>query len=150
MGFLGWFVCFLLCGGFLFGVFFPPPCFSTVSSLLQKVWLCSRPVSGLWQLLGPLNPRSKLMGREGFGLVFRGELRVTVDTECAVGVRVGGKLGLNTSSQSVVKPVIRGQTRSSFIFILPARAGNQVLFFALRLQWGTWLSVCFCGHKMCF
>lgn len=97
--------------GFVWGFFSPPPCFSTVSSLLQKVWLCSRPVSGLWQMLGPLNPHSKLMGREGFGLVFRGELLVTVDTECAVGVRAGGKLGLNTSSKSVIKPVIKGQAR---------------------------------------
>lgn len=76
---------------------------------------------------------------------------MTVGTECGVGVRARGKLGLNTSSKSVIKPVIRGQTRSSFIFILPACKGWEPgSFFAPRMQLGTWLSVCFCGHKMCF
>lgn len=88
----------------MFWVFFPPHFFGTLSSLLWEVWLCSRPVSRPWQLLGPLSPHSKLMGREGLSSV--GELLATVGTVCAVGVRARGKLGLNTSSKSVIKPVI--------------------------------------------
>lgn len=67
MGFLGWFVWFLLCGGFLFGVclgfFFPSPLFQhSLFPALESLALQQTSVRAL-AAVGPLEPSQQTDGQ---------------------------------------------------------------------------------------